>query len=300
MSSSINLIDSIEDEPVAEPNKATWCSKICLDGQIVGIETPFGNVWSSAFTNGLCFSETMLCRGNSPYSWREHYYNILDALKALNIKSDNTLNANQLLRRIEVLSQKNHYPPYSIVRITIWQQEPNEIHYNILQQRLSEIPYNATPNEKLILLPYNENQMNDTTFAWIERPDILQTIAHQSALQQDYHAACLFNNRNEIVTTTIGNLYIIRNMQVTGVQYQNGAHRYTIEQYVEKVVQEYGYKINYVSAGLTMQMLKEAQECIVVNDTFGIKSITGIGNAVRYTKDNAIKLALKLRKMFEF
>ena len=297
MSSSISLIDSIGGESTIESAQPIWCKKMCLNGEIVDTETMFGNIWSSAFSNGLCFSETMLCRGNSPYSWREHYYNILDALKTLHLRADKFLTANQLLRRIEVLSQKNHYPPYSIIKTTIWQQQ-TEIHYNILQQRLAEIPYTPTLNEKLLLLPFDESPMSDTSFAWIEHPDPLHTIAHQSAIEQNYHGACLFNTHNEIVTTTIGNIYIINNMQFTGVQYQNGAHRYTICEQVEKVAQQYGYNINHAPAGLSLQMLKDAQECIVVNNTFGLKPITGIGNTIRYVKDNSTQLAIRLRKMF--
>lgn len=297
----IDLIDSISDSKKTEriDEQYNYCQKISIDGQIADVDANWCNVWSAFITNGLCFSEKVVCKGNVPYLWREHYYNITEALSKLQLSAYDMLQSKDLLRRIEVLCQKNHYPPYSVVRIIIWlQNEDNKLHYCIIQQRLSKIPY-IVNTEKILLTTY-EYPLTITPFSWIDQPNAFYTIAHNDAKNRNYNGACIINGNNEIITTTLGNLYLIVSQYIIGVQYDNGARRDPIEEYIAKAAEQLGYKFKFLHGGVNMKMLSEAHDCFVGGTTFGIKPILGFDTTIRYRRENSLKLAAKFYDLFVY
>ena len=86
-----------------------------------------------------------------------------------------------------------------------------------------------TAHPIVILMPFSECPISVSTFSWINRPDPIFTIAQNKATEAHYQGACIFNTNNEIITTTLGNLYLISHSDVIGVQYHNGARRNTID-----------------------------------------------------------------------
>ncbi len=297
----MDLLNSLPDALLQphEPQKM-WSERMCVDGRMMSTDNPIGNIWSAFLTTGLNFSETLLCRGNVPYLWREHYLNITDAMRDLSITSSSFPTANELLRRIEVLCQKNHYPPYSIVKINIWQQfDTHQVHYCILQQRLHTKPYQPD-SQKVILMPFSECPISVSTFSWINRPDPIFTIAQNKATEAHYQGACIFNTNNEIITTTLGNLYLISHSDVIGVQYHNGARRNTIDEYIEKVARSMKYQLRYAQNGISLTMLQNASECFVANVVDGIKPVNGYGTTIRFMRENSFKFAQKLHEMLTF
>lgn len=296
----MDLLDSFFPPEDAEKSKrvAYWCEKMCLDGKMVLSSEPVGTLTSSMLTNGLSFSETMLLKGNDPYLWRGHYMNIVDALVVMGLGKLAFPSADELLRRIQVLSQKNHYPAYSLVRVFVWlDTDTEELHYMIAQHRLGVMPYGVTSG-KLFLSIYDGAMLSASPLSWIEMPRALETLAHRSALKEDCGGACLLNNEGKIVTTTLGNIYLITGNNIVGVGHSDGARRDPIEASMEEAAKGMGYSLKYMP-GLPMSMVKKSRECFVCSTSDGIRVVDGCGDS-RYEKVDGVVLSGKLKELFVF
>lgn len=276
----------------------SWCPKMYLNNVLTDIETPMATVMSSHITSGICFSETIICQGNQPYLWREHYINISEALKALGLNQEDFLTSKELERKIQVLCQKNHYPPFSLFKVYIWQQiDTNAIQYAIVQERLKDNPYGLI-DEKLFLSIYHDAAIYPSPISWIDMPNPIYTIARNAAIKDNCNEACITDHNGRIITTTKGNIYILKEFDLIGVRYTDGAKKDAIEEPLEKAAGELGYTLKYVP-GISIEMLNKARECMVASSSYGIRLVDGCGTK-RFYKEFGAKIAMKLQDLFIF
>jgi len=295
----MDLLDCIQPEANSE-NKGLhhWCQKMYLNNTLTDIETPIATVMSSLVTTGICFNETIICQGNQPSLWREHYLNISEALKALGKDPDDFLTSRELERKIEVLCQKNHYPPYSLIKVTVWlKTETDELQYAIIQERLKENPYKLT-DEKLFLSIYHETPIFPSTISWIDMPNPIYVLARKAAHEDNCDEACITDHQGRVVTTTKGNIYLLSGYDLIGVRYSDGAKRDAIEEPLEKAAKALGYTLKYVP-GISVEMINKARECIIASSSFGIRLVDGCGTK-RFYKEFGPKIAINLHNLFVF
>lgn len=276
-----------------------WCEKMCLDGEMVSSSSPFADINSSPLINGLVFNEFVLLKGNRTTTlWNYHYDKIIDTLRLMKFDEESFPSSSVLYRRMEVLCQKNHYPPFSFMRIMVWAQvDTRQVHYLITQLRLADFPY-GLKNEKYILSVYDEAAIPMSPLSWAEFPQPVYALAKADSADKDCNDACLLNIDGRIVTTTSGNLYLFIDNNVVGVRYTDGSKRDVIEYALEEAVNDLGLQLRFLPY-FTMENIKAARECFVCSTRTGLRVVDGIAN-IRFYKNESVVLSNKLNKRIHF
>lgn len=294
----LGCIDLEENQKADNHDFHKWCEKMYLNNTLTDTTTPIGTIQSSFVNNGLCFNEYIICQGNQPFLWREHYTNMVNAVRALGMNHDEFPTSRELERKIQVLCQKNHYPPYSLFKIIIWTQTDNlKLRFAILQERLKGNPYDYIEG-KLFLSVYHDIPMYPSSISWIDMPNALFAMAKSSARKKECDEACIIDNKGRIVTTTVGNIYLLTGNDIIGVNYNDGARKDAIEESLEKAAKTLNYTLKYVP-GITIEQLNKARECIIASSALGIRSVDGC-DTKRFFKADGAKIALKLHDLFVF
>lgn len=287
-----------EDANLSE-EKSPWCAKMYVNSELMDSNSNIADIDSSAMTGGIVFNEYFTAKGNEPFLWREHYLNIKRSAAILGIDEALIPSSDILLRRIQILCQKNHYPGYSVLRIVFWENTygDKKLNYAIVQSRLSNNPFDINRTH-VELMSFDDIPTTVSAISQIDMPNAIYTLAHRKAIGNGYNGACILNNDGNIITTTIGNIYVIKGYDVITVQNSYGARQDALNAAIEEAIASEGYKIKYTS-GISQQFMNSAYGGFVLNSQYSFRSISRYNNKPYYT-DESIKIATKLRKIFVF
>lgn len=292
------LADLTGIDPIANHvSKRQWCEKICVDGTITKCGELVSDINSSPFHTGLCISDEFALKGNQPFQWREHYMNIVDSLVKIGVDRNVIPFSDELKRRIEVLCQKNHYPPYSLVKLIFWLDADSGLHYAILHERLKKSPYDPS-REHFFVSIFRELPIFPSEYSWIQFPSFVDSLARKDAQRQKLDEACLVDSNGRIVRTTAGNIYLLMKGSLVGVGYADGALKDPICQCVEEAAKTHGYEVKYV-VGITEGLLNKASECFIVSSKSGVTPVAGCGER-RFSRDFGVKIADTVNKQLVF
>lgn len=297
----LDILQGPEDEAdiAKREEKSPWCAKMYLNGDLLDTKSNILNIDSSPLSNGIFFSEYYTAKGNEPFLWREHYLSIKRSAALLGIEESHVPANDVLLRRTQVLSQKNHYPGYSLFRIVFWQNifGDKTLNYAIVQSRLPNNPFDVN-NTYVELLSFDDIPTTVAPISQIDMPNVIYSLAHQKALKNGYNGASILNNDGNIITTTLGNIYILKGYDVIGVRTTDGARHDALNTVIEEAVRSEGYNMKYTS-GIPSNLISSAYGGFVLNTQHGFHSISRYNNRAYYT-DQSVKIAMQLRKIFVY
>lgn len=294
----VNVEDYLEgalekEKPI---RKYEWCPIVCKNGAFVNVSESITDAYNSLLINNLGFVETIICHTNEPYMWFEHYGNIKQSIKALSFNAESFLSSEDLRRKIEIFISKNHYPSYSRIHLFVWQSlDSNQIEWLMTQEKLHNCPYDFSKTSYIIGV-YNESLLARLPNPWINVPTVVNVLAEKWSKNQGYDAACLVNYENKIVSTTQGSIYIIKNMNIIGVNPMYGTHQDAIESTIALLSVKLGMNMKYID-GLTLDILYDADEIMIASASNGVKCVVGIEQK-RYSKNITEKIALLISEHF--
>lgn len=296
--------------PLSEQGKAdakktpAYCNRYYYDGGYHELTEPLWRHNSSACC-GVCVSMEIPMRGNVPFLWRDHYVTLTANIEEAGMDSFSFVTSDTLLRIIEVLASKNHYPQNSLMRVVVWTdmtQMDGKTEFAIFQQRLSHRAFDVVKGENIYLTLEDGNVLRlperKADASGIGRA--IEAFAHRRALAHGCNGACIVNAKGNIARTTLGNIYtIMTDNLICGVGLEDGARRDPLEASIMRIFREEGFRYE-ACPGLDTQTMKTATGCFVAGSAIGLRPVVSAGTDTRYYTDMAYRLADRLRSLFIF
>ncbi len=122
------------------PKENVYLKTILFDGDFINVDEKIAQINSTVFSGIVC-TDYFVSRGDEVYFWREFYQTLVKKITDLRFNATEFPSSEALKRQIECLVSRNHYPPYSRFKITIFGDVDDRVHYIICQERLKSSPY---------------------------------------------------------------------------------------------------------------------------------------------------------------
>ena len=289
----------------AEARKASpYCGRYYYDGAYRELSEPLWSISSSVWRGQRVRMEIPM-RGNVPFLWRDHYVTLVEEIEEAGMDKFSFATSDTLLRYIEVLASKNHYPQNSIMEVVVWTEATGleeRTSFAIFQKRLNHRAFDIVKGEALHLTLEDGEEMHLPG----RHADIwgigasIEALAHKKALQMRYDGACVVNADGRIARTSLGNIYtVMTESRIYGVSVEGGARRDPVEASLMRIIRE--ESLHYVALpGLDKETMEEAVGCFVVSSALGLRPVVSAGTGKRYYTDMAYRLADRLRSLFIF
>lgn len=295
--------DSSSQSIVDSKNSVSWCDTMFFGGRFIESHSAFIGVNSSILSNGIGATETIICKGNEPYKmimWRDHYLNMCKIISVLGFQQQQLPSAEEFLRNIRILSQRNHYPAFSRIQITLWLQadNPQKLSWAMHQERLANDPMELNSNT-LKICSFDDALLAKTPTVSVAMPSAITTLAKRHATNEKFDEACLRNNEGKFVVSTAGNIFIVTGQTVVAVAPEAGARFDAIGECLGKACNDAGFALKYTN-GFTERMLNdETNEIFLAGAAFGIRAVDGF-NDRRFMKSKVLIISQAFRKLFIF
>lgn len=301
----IDLIfeDASHKSLIDAKNSCHWCETMFFNGRYINSSTAFIGVDSSILSGGIGATETIICKGNEPYKmilWRDHYFNICKIISILGFSQQQLPTADDFLRSMRILSQRNHYPAFSRVQITFWQQNDNplKLSWAMHQERLDVDPMEVNTNT-LKLCSFDDDLLAKSATVSVAMPSAIQTLAKRYATEQKFDEACLRNFEGKFVVSTMGNIFIVVGQTVVAVEREAGARCDAVGECLSRACRSAGFALQFTN-GFTERMLSdESNEIFLAGAAFGIRIVDGF-NDRRFMKNKVLRISQAFRDLFIF
>lgn len=295
--------DSTSQSNIDSKNSTSWCDTMFFSGRFIESKSAFIGANSSILSGGIGVTETIICKGNEPYKmimWRDHYFNMCKIISILGFKQQQLPTAEEFLRNIRILSQRNHYPAFSRIQITLWQQadNPQKLSWAMHQERLAGDPMELNPNS-LKICSFEDALLAKSPTISVAMPSVIATLAKRFAVEEKFDEACLRNNEGKFVVSTAGNIFVVTGQTVVAVTAEAGARFDAISECLSKACNNAGFALKYTN-GFTERMLNdETNEIFLAGAAFGIRAVDGF-NDRRFMKNKVLRISQAFRELFIF
>lgn len=250
-------------------------SVIYINDAWVEADTAQTSVDNSIFNSGLGFYQTLICRGNEPFFWREHYELILSSMSALHFNTEVFPRGYELRRKIELLVSRNHYPPFSRIKITVWQpsSDNEQVRWSLSLEKLTVHPYNFNP-QGLIANVYYDCRKMASPFSHANTCSVLKAMAKKAQLSNRWDTTLILNGDNNIIETIDSNIYVVAKDKVYTPSLQSGATANAIHNMICEACKNVGYQVMFLD-GISASFLRTADEAFIASAAYGITPLLG-------------------------
>ncbi len=264
-----------------------WCPMVCLDGAIVPDSQTITSLQMSMVEGCVRFEAFFAARVTEVCLWNEVYLNLQFQASAVGLRPLPT--SDHLRERIKTLVARNHYPSLSLFKIVFWQpmRAGSTVHWLLLQERLSVSPYSAL-SQPIMLIDSNIRILpSRLTEAGIWPMDV--NVERNKTGEGEL---LIRNASGDIATTSMGNIYILKDRIAITPDCGSGARRDPLNDALVRVLSEQGYACK-TTKSLTDAMLRDTLECFVTGIAFGVRCVKGVGDK-RFANIGARKIAVAL------
>lgn len=259
------------------------CGRGCLNIDIVDVGEVVGLVER---VRRASFCETMALWGNRCALFDEHYDILVASMEAVGLSAYLLPDRQAMRRRVEVLCQKNHYPAFSLVDVSVAEVGAG-VEYYITQRKLGGNPFVAR-QENVFLYVFQECTFGCSPVDWVkcydpQRAYLEREVAKKKREENETFGACLMDRDGMLLGSTIGKVFAVVGEEVVYVGWRFGGGRDAIEERVVGAAEKAGFRTSECR-GIDFRAV---DECFVVGATFGLRAVRGIiGSSARRVFDN--------------
>ena len=274
-------------------------SKICYNGQFIDKNEKVLSFNNRAFKYGDSFFETIRCVNGTPLCWEDHYFRIAGSFILLKMSIPDSFNLDYFKNLIEELLEFNKLTNcHSRVRISFFRSEGGYYlpHTNSLGFIIDSVildTYNYELNEKgLVLGFYKENLIHSNHISRLKSNNrLLNILASIYAKENNFDDVLLLNTNNNIVESTLGNIFIIKDGNIITPPIEQGC----VDGVMRKVIIE-KTPFSIIQKQISISELLNADEVFISNVIRGIQWSASIDKK-KYNKNNILNINRNLNQL---
>lgn len=280
----IDVLDSLGPQE-------NWCSKYYHAGTFFSIDTPLWGIRSSAM-DGLVAHQAVPLKSSQPYDglWRFCYNELVCRVERLGLDKFGLDSQEDLIRRIEILCNRNRYPANSVAHIYVWRENSSSggiTDFAIYQCKCPHRVYDDDGQKHIILNASVNEVVNLAVDSWTDvavEAIARQKVEHKSRVDAfDYFGMVLNRPDGKIARTTSGNIYFTCGRNIIGVKEGEGAKSDALHSFLKQAIDELNAEsqgrlpISYTEMdGIDDATLKSAGGCFVCDSAVGVVPILSL------------------------
>ena len=273
--------------------------KICYNGQFIDKNEKFLSFNNRAFQYGDSFFETIRCVNGTPLFWEDHYFRIAGSFIVLKMSIPDNFNLDYFKDLIEELLEHNNLKNcHSRARISFFRSEGGHYlpHTNSLGFIIDTVildTHNYELNETgLVLGFYKENLVCSNHISRLKSNNrLLNILASIYAKENNLDNVLLLNTKNNIVESTSGNIFIIKEGDIITPPIEEGC----VDGVMRKILIEKTH-FPIIKKPISISELLNAEEVFISNVIRGIQWCASIDKK-KYNKNNILNINKYLNQL---
>ena len=251
-----------------------------FDGNLIDDHTNFLNHQNRAFGHGDALVERVRLVEGKLIFWEDHYFRITSSMRILRMQIPMTFTMEflerEILKTIENTSLDLNFEIQLFIFRKVEQEvvaRPNSISYLIESSPLSA-PFFELQNQSFEVELFKDYYISFGLLSTLNTSNkILQTIAQVFAKENGYQAAILLNTNKQVIGSTFGNIFMVKDDAITTAPLEDGAKNTVIrKKTIESCKNWKGYVLQ--EASISPFDLQKADELFIVDDINGLIPIT--------------------------
>ena len=273
--------------------------KICYNGQFIDKNEKVLSFNNRAFKYGDSFFETIRCVNGTPLFWEDHYFRIAGSFIVLKMSIPDSFNLDYFKDLIEELLEFNKLKNcHSRVRISFFRSEggcylPHTNSLGFIIDTVILDTHNYELNETgLVLGFYKENLIYSNHISRLKSNNrLLNILASIYAKENNLDDVLLLNTNKNIVESTLGNIFIIKDGNIITPPIEQGC----VDGVMRKVLIE-KTPFSIIQKQISISELLNADEVFISNVIRGIQWCASIDKK-KYNKNNILNINRNLNQL---
>jgi aminodeoxychorismate lyase len=264
------------------------------NGKIINENNAVVAVNNRSFRYGDGYFETIKMCNSKIILAEAHFSRMFATLAQLQFDIPSYYTPTYFTEQILQLATKNAHQKCGRIRLTfyrgnggLYDAENNNANY-VIQTWALNTENNKLNENGLVIGLYTNGFKAADPFANLKTNNfLLYAMAAMYAKQQHWNDALVLNHSGTIADSTIANIFIIKNNQITTPPLSSGPIAGTMRQYLLQQLPALGFSI--VEAAIAEQDLIAADACFLANSIYGIKWVRQYNNT-NYASQQIIEI----------
>ncbi|MBA3631809.1 MAG: aminotransferase class IV [Acidobacteria bacterium] len=264
---------------------------VSFNQQIISAKDAFLSAISSTALYGKGIFTTLAIYRSKPFLWEKHWERLTENAKKLGIDFTGFSEKNVKNSLLEIISKNKIINARA--RITFFDESANNIWAFETNKKTSFLITTADfrPAVKNLRLTVSPFRINSTSLlANVKSCNYLENIlALEGAKAKDYDEAVRLNERGEIVSACLANIFWVKNNKIFTPSLETGCLKGTTRDFILE-----NFMVEERKAGLAE--LNKVEDVFLTSAGFGIRKVA---NLERANFTNSSKVFLSIQQLFE-